>query len=221
MSNDLLPALVIEPKGIHQATVIWLHGLGADGYDFEPIATELDLPRELGVRFVLPHAPRRPVTINGGYVMRAWYDIAYTDLGKTPDLAGIRASAAAVMDWVEREIAGGIEPERIVLGGFSQGGVIALETASRHADRVAGAIGLSCYLGTPEEIPESAGNFPVFLAHGRQDPVVPFTAGIAARARLEKLGYAVEWREYALPHSVSLEEIQDIRDWLLGLWPAT
>lgn len=215
MKENPLAAIVIEPRGPHRSTVIWLHGLGADGHDFEPVAEELRLPESLGVRFVLPHAPQRPVTINGGYVMRAWYDIVAMDIAAAPDEAGIRESQRAVAALVDREIARGIAPGRVILAGFSQGGVIALETAAGHQDRVGGAIALSCYAALPEALPQAKGGFPVFMGHGTQDPVVPHALGAAGREILEAKGYAVEWHSYPMPHSVSWEEIMDIRAWLL------
>jgi phospholipase/carboxylesterase len=219
MKEDFLPAIIIEPKGRHRASIIWLHGLGADGHDFEPIATELKLPESLGVRFVLPHAPERPVTVNGGYIMRAWYDIAAADLSRFPDEAGIRESQAAVAQLVVREIAAGIPAERIIVAGFSQGGVIALETAAHHQDRVGGAIALSCYVAAPLALPSAGRPLPVFLGHGNADDIVPQALGLAARATLEAKGYAVEWHSYPMPHSVCWEEMADIRNWLLQRLP--
>lgn len=215
MDEAELPAIIIEPEGRHRATLLWLHGLGADGHDFAPLATELRLPESLGVRFILPHAPHRPVTINGGYVMRAWYDIAHTDIGRSPDLDGLAASRRAVERLIDRELASGIAPERIVVAGFSQGGVIALETMTQHQDQLGGAIALSCYLACPTDLPAATRAAPVFLAHGTEDPVVPYTLGLAARDALNDQGYAVEWHAYRMPHSVCVEEIADIRRWLL------
>ena len=215
MNVKLLPAIVIEPAGLHRASVIWLHGLGADGHDFAPVVHELNLPPKLGVRFILPHAPHRPVTINGGFVMRAWYDIAHTDIGRTPDLSGIAEACQQVGELIDRELAKGIPPERLLLAGFSQGGVIALETMARLQSKIGGAIGLSCYLGDPPNLPRANIPLPVFLAHGTGDPIVPFALGVAARQTLEQQGYTVEWREYRMPHSVCQEEIIDIRRWLL------
>ena len=216
MNESLLPAIVLEPYGPHRSSIIWLHGLGADGHDFAPVAHELNLPPEHGVRFILPHAPQRPVTINGGWVMRAWYDIAHTDIGRTPDLSGIEESCQQVGALIVRELAQGIPPERLWLAGFSQGGVIALETLARHQDKVGGAIGLSCYLGNPATLPPAAIPLPVFMAHGIEDPIVPLALGQAARRTLEERGYPVEWREYPMPHSVCQAEILDIRHWLLN-----
>lgn len=215
MNKAPLPALIIEPPGPHRSTVIWLHGLGADGHDFEPVVAELRLPESLGVRFVLPHAPVCPVTINGGYRMPAWYDIVSPDLSLAPDEAGICASREAVLRLVERELAAGVAPERLILAGFSQGSVIALETAAWHQDRLGGAICLSGYVASPERLPAATRPFPVFMAHGTQDTIVPYALGLAARRTLEAKGYAVEWHGLPLAHSVSWEEIAAIRAWLL------
>lgn len=216
MNDTLLPALVIEPKGAHRATVIWLHGLGADGYDFQPIVAELQLPESLGVRFVLPHAPRRPVTVNGGYVMPAWYDIAKLDISYAPDESGIRASRQAVLQLVEREIAAGVPPERVIVAGFSQGGVIALEVGLAHPERVGGVIALSCYVALPHAIPPAARPLPIFMGHGTGDTVVPHALGGVGRKLLEAKGHQVEWHSYPMSHAVDWEEIRDIRAWLLA-----
>lgn len=216
MTDPLLPAIIVEPSGPHRSTILWLHGLGADGNDFVPVTTELQLPVALGVRFILPHAPYRPVTINGGYVMRAWYDIAQTDLGRTPDLDGVDASRRAVAQWIDHELASGIEPARLIVAGFSQGGVIALDAATRHQHQVGGAIALSCYLAEPASLPAATWPMSVFQAHGAEDTIVPQALGLAARNSLTAQGYAVEWHEYPMPHSVCMEEIRDIRHWLLA-----
>lgn len=215
MNTELLPAITIEPHGPHRATIIWLHGLGADGHDFEPIATEMNLPDALGVRFILPHAPKRPVSINGGYVMRAWYDIAAPDLSLAPDADGIRASREAVLRLVEHELAQGIPAEKIIVAGFSQGGAIALEIAIWHGDKVGGIIALSTYVGLPQQLPDNRWDIPVLMAHGLQDPVVPFQLGQASRVLLDEKNYDVEWRTYNMPHSVCWDEILDIRGWLI------
>ena len=213
--DSLLPAVTIEPASQHHSSIIRMHGLGADGHDFEPIAAELRLPVEWGVRFVFPHAPRQPVTINGGYVMRAWYDIASSDINRIPDEQGIHASRQAVEQWIAHELDAGIPPERIILAGFSQGGVIAMETATRNQNKVGGAIALSCYAAMPEEIPKAENALPIFVGHGTQDTIVPHALGLMARNKLEQQGYDVSWREYTMPHSVCGEEIQDIRGWLV------
>jgi len=201
-----------EPK----AAVIWLHGLGADGHDFEPIVPELKLPATSGVRFIFPHAPIRPVAINGGAKMRAWYDI---DL-RAP-LAGdtdIRASAAAIEELIDEQVARGIPTRRIVLAGFSQGGVIALHLGLRYREPLAGIMALSTYLHDPEHVIdgislENAG-IPIFMAHGLMDPMIPITRAITSREALRALDYPIEWHEYAMGHSVCLEEIKDIGRWL-------
>ncbi|GAB4469699.1 MAG: alpha/beta hydrolase [Burkholderiaceae bacterium] len=200
------------------ATVIWLHGLGADGYDFVPIVRELESLGAPAARYVFPHAPMRPVTINGGYVMRAWYDILGTDLDRREDEAGIRASQAAVENLIAREVARGTPPARIVLAGFSQGGAIALHSGLRRPQPLAGLVALSCYLPLvdrfeAERHPASA-RVPIFLAHGNADPVVPIARGVAARDRLVALGHPVAWHEYPMPHSVCAEQIRDIAAFL-------
>jgi phospholipase/carboxylesterase len=201
--------------------VIWLHGLGADGSDFAPIVPELDLGGVGAVRFVFPHAPMRPVTINNGYVMRAWYDVAFGDLeGRTrrADEAGVRASQAEVEGLVAREKARGIAARRIVLAGFSQGGAVALVAGLRHPERLAGVMALSTYLVLAESLAAEASpanaDVPVFYAHGTHDPVIPIELARASRERLVGLGYAVQWHEYPMQHSVCPEEIAAISGWL-------
>ena len=199
--------------------MIWLHGLGADGHDFEPIVPELGL--RFPVRFVFPHAPVRAVTINGGMAMRAWYDIFSFDRHAEEDAAGIRASAAAVTELVDREIARGVASERIVLAGFSQGGAIALHAGLREPRPLAGVLALSTYLplATTLASERSAANarIPIFMAHGTDDPVLPFAMAEASRRALESLGYAVDWHAYPMAHSVCLEEIGAIGAWLAAL----
>jgi len=195
-------------------TVIWLHGLGADGHDFEPVVPLLGLPGDAAVRFVFPHAPVRPVTLNGGMPMRAWYDIKSLSASRDQDEAGIAASAALVEALMARETERGIPPSRQVLAGFSQGGAVALHVALRHPDRLAGLIALSTYLLFPERLEaEGSGanrDLPVFFAHGTQDPVVALDYGRRSAQHLEALGYPVDWREYAMPHAVNPEELVDI-----------
>jgi phospholipase/carboxylesterase len=216
MSASPLPAFVIEATGSHRSSIIWLHGLGADGHDFASIAAELALPAALGVRFILPHAPKIPVTINHGLIMRAWYDIRSTDLVRTPDADGIQDSTQAIERLIDDELARGIAPERIILAGFSQGGVIAIQTGTQHIEKVGGVVALSCYLGIPEALPPASRSLPVFVAHGTEDAIVPVQRGRDAAVTLEKKGYAVCWRDYPMGHSVCLEEIDDIRTWLLS-----
>jgi len=202
-----------------RASVIVLHGLGADGNDFVPVAKELDLSAVGDVRFVFPHAPVMPVTINGGYEMRAWYDILGADLVQREDEKGLRSSLAQVEALIEREKSRGIPASRIVLAGFSQGCAMALMTGLRHPERLAGIVGLSGYLPlldkTLAERHSANADVPIFLAHGRQDPVVPLARGSASRDALQAMGHEVEWHEYDMPHSVCTEEIEDLNRWLL------
>lgn len=211
-----LPCVEIDPPTPPQAVVIWLHGLGADGHDFEPLVPQFQLP--IPVRFVFPHAPRRPVTVNGGYVMRAWYDIAAFDLSRGEDQAGIHESAQRLEALIEREIANGIAPQRIVLAGFSQGGALALHAGLRYPQRLAGILALSTYLPLADTLAAEAHaanrDVPIFMAHGNQDGVVPLPHGLIAQRRLTELGYAVEWHVYEMPHSLCNEEIADIAGWL-------
>jgi phospholipase/carboxylesterase len=197
-------------------SIIWLHGLGADGYDFEPVVDELKLP--CAMRYVFPHAPMRPVTINGGFVMRAWYDIAAQDIDAAQDAAGIRASQRDIEALIAHETTRGIEPCNIFLAGFSQGGAIALHTALRRKEPLGGALALSTYLplagSAPGEMRPETRTTPVFMAHGRHDTVVPYKLGIESRNALQELGYTVEWHEYAMPHSVCNAELRDIETWL-------
>jgi phospholipase/carboxylesterase len=215
MSGNLAN-ITIESGKNPRHSIIWLHGLGADGHDFEPVAGELRLP--CAVRYVFPHAPMRPVTINGGFVMRAWYDIAGQDIDAAQDETGIRASQAGIEALIAREAACGIAPNNIFLAGFSQGGAIALHTALRRREPLGGVLALSTYLpladaARGESQPESHAT-PIFMAHGRSDTVVPYTLGMSSRAALQELGYAVEWHDYAMPHSVCDAELKDIEAWL-------
>jgi phospholipase/carboxylesterase len=218
MSDDSLETVEIAPRGSPELAVIWLHGLGADGHDFEPIVPELRLRR--AVRFVFPHAPIRPVTINNGLEMRAWYDIAGFDFRAEDDL-GIRASAAAVARLVDREVERGIPAERIVLAGFSQGGAIALQLTLREPRRLAGVLALSTYLPLAATLAgeKSAANaaVPIFMAHGEYDPVLPLQLADNSRRALEREGYAVDWHVYPMPHSVCAPEIAAIAAWLEAL----
>jgi phospholipase/carboxylesterase len=207
------------------ASVIVLHGLGADGNDFVPIARELDLTAVGPVRFVFPHAPSRPVTINGGYVMPAWYDILGLDShAQREDEAGLRASQALVEELIAKEKARGVLARRIVLAGFSQGGAMTLMTGLRHDERLAGLVGLSGYLplAAKAEAERHAANrdTPIFLAHGTGDPVIPIARARQSRDALAAMGHPVEWHEYPMPHSVSPAEIADLNRWLLGVLAA-
>lgn len=199
--------------------VIWLHGLGADGHDFEPMVPELKLKPELNIRFVFPHAPMIPVTINQGFVMRAWYDIKSDRIASEPDEVGIRRSAALVDQMIEEQIAAGIAADRIVLAGFSQGGAIVLQAGLRQSKSLAGIMALSTYLPLAEKLAdektEANQNTPIFLVHGAIDQVIPIDLAYSTRGQLEKAGYEPEWHEYEhMPHSVSLDEINHISEWL-------
>ena len=211
--------ITLDPERGHpDACVIWLHGLGADGHDFVPIVPELDLPRGHGMRFVFPHAPMRAVTINGGQVMRAWYDIVSPQLDRRADEAGVRESQATLETLIAQQRADGIASERIVLAGFSQGGVIALHTGLRHAEPLAGIIALSTYLACADSLGVEASmanrNVPILMAHGTFDPVVPLTLAKVSQARLATHGYRVAWHEYPMQHAVCAEEIAAIAAFL-------
>ena len=218
MTIDLLPGIELETAPGPTASVIWLHGLGADGNDFVPIVPELRLPSGMATRFVFPHAPVRAVTINNGMRMRAWYDIAAADLSTRADLVGVRESQAQLEALIDRECARGMRPERIVVAGFSQGGAIALYTGLRHAQRLAGVMALSTYLVAPDRLAAEASSaeraVPIFMAHGTADPVVRLQWGEASRDLLEAAGYSIEWHTYPMPHSVCLEEAEAIGAWL-------
>ena len=217
----LLDAIEIETGQNPSASVIWMHGLGADGGDFVPIVDELGLDAAPALRFVFPHAPMRPVTINGGAVMRAWYDVSFGELEGTSrraDERGVRESQTQINALIDREGKRGIAASRIVLAGFSQGGAIALQTGLRHPDTLAGVIALSAYLPLAESLPQEAAaankETPIFMAHGLYDPVVPLTMGAGSMTFLVGLGYSVEWHQYPMPHSVCPQEIGDIGAWL-------
>ena len=217
---QVLEAIEVETGPAPRAAVIWLHGLGADGHDFEPVVPELGLPASLPVRFVFPNAPLRPVTINMGMRMRAWYDIL--QLGGGPeDEAGIRDSQGLLEELISRETRKGIPHGRIVLAGFSQGGAIALQAALRHPERLAGILALSTYLPLQQELEKErqAANrdLPIFMAHGEYDDMIPMDRAVRSRDALRSLGYAVEWREYPMPHSVCPGEIADIAAFLLRI----
>jgi phospholipase/carboxylesterase len=219
MSDSALQTIELEPGGAPHATVIVLHGLGADGTDFLPMADELKLGAVGPVRFVFPRAPVRPVTINGGYAMRAWYDILGADIVRREDTAGLRESMRLVRQVIEREVGRGVPARRIVLAGFSQGCAVTLGAGLRHPERLAGLAGLSGYVPladtTAAERHAANRETPVFLAHGRSDGVVPLARGIAGRDLLQSLGQPVEWHDYPMEHSVCMEEVQALNAWLL------
>ncbi|MBX6319600.1 dienelactone hydrolase family protein [Pigmentiphaga sp.] len=218
MSDTLLECVEVETGPNPTRAVIWLHGLGADGHDFEPIVPELDLSGLPPIRFVFPHAPVQPVTINGGMAMRAWYDIIVSDLVRREDEAGIRASQRRIEHLLARENERGIPTEHIVLAGFSQGCAMTLHTGLRHAARLAGLVALSGYLPlaasfAAERHPANA-RTPIFMGHGTADPIVAMDKAIASRDTLERLGYEVEWHAYPMPHSVCAPEVADISAFL-------
>jgi len=213
------PLVVETGSQAPDSCVIWLHGLGADGHDFEPIVPELGLDPGLKIRFIFPHAPMIPVTINQGFVMRAWYDIRENRIEAEQDEAGIRQSAQVLGQLIEEQVESGIASERIVLAGFSQGGAIALFTALRYARQLAGAMVLSSYMPLSHSLEaeknEANSDLSIFLAHGSDDPVVPVDLAYRTRSQLEQQGYTLNWHEYAgMAHGVSAQEISDIAGWL-------
>ena len=219
--SEYLETIEIETAPNPTATVIWMHGLGADGNDFAPMVPELRLGSAPAIRFVFPHAPMIPVTINNGYVMRAWYDVSYGDLeGKSrqADEKGVRASQAEIEKLIAREVARGIRANKIVIAGFSQGGAIALHTGLRHAAPLAGIMALSSYLPAPHTLPAEAAaanrDIALLYAHGSDDQVIPIAMAETSRQTLNAAGYRVDWHEYPMQHSVCLEEIRDISAWL-------
>lgn len=216
-----LESVELGPR-VARHSIIWLHGLGADGNDFVPIVPELALPAELGVRFVFPHAPVRPVTLNNGYRMRAWFDLASLDRRGPLDRIGLLEAMDAVDALIAREIERGVPAARIVLAGFSQGGALALSAALRGGHRLAGILSLSTFLMSPEAVDMEFLSVnhatPLLLAHGRQDSIVPLALGIATRDYLAAEGFAPQWREYDMPHSVCAEEIADVREFLVQVF---
>jgi len=216
--SELLDCIELQTHASPTSAVIWLHGLGADGYDFVPVVRELESVGAPAARYVFPHAPQIPVTINGGYVMRAWYDILGSELVRREDDARIRASAAAVERLIDRETTRGVARDRIVLAGFSQGGAITLQAGIRSTTPLAGLMALSAYLPLAEtaqvEATAASRSIPIFMAHGTEDPVIPIARSTASRDRLKALGYTVEWHQYPMPHSVNADEIRAIAAFL-------
>ena len=219
MNTPILDAVEINPPGTPRACIIWLHGLGADGHDFEPLIPQLGVVDTLGVRVVLPHAPHRPVTINSGMVMPAWYDIRSADFSRGEDSEGIRESEQQLRDLIQRQVDSGIPSERIVLAGFSQGGAIVLHSGLRYPQPLAGVLALSTYLPLADTLAAEAAaansKVPIMMAHGMQDPVVPVMLALQSRDRLQQLGYRVNWHSYPMQHALCPEEIGELRDWLL------
>ena len=218
MSESMLPTVEIETSQAPDASIIWLHGLGADGHDFEPVVPELGLPGRLAVRFVFPHAPSMPVSLNGGYIMPAWYDVRHTDLGIEHDGPGIARSARQIRLLIEQEQMRGVAANRIIVAGFSQGAAMAIHVGLTHPERLAGIIALSGYLLQQERL-ESARSqanqgTPIFMAHGVNDEVVPFPLGEKAQRTLTSWGYDVQWHSYPMGHHVCTEEIRAIGRWI-------
>lgn len=213
-NGDYLSRVEVDPEGPIRSVVIWLHGLGADGHDFEPVVPFLGIDRALGVRFVFPHAPSIPVTVNAGMVMPAWYDIRMPALKRDVDEAGVRESAERIRSLLARERERGVPADRIVMAGFSQGGAVALHVALRYPERLAGVLALSTYLVCEESLlaerSEANLDVPIFQAHGTDDPMVPIRNGESTRDRLLEMGYPVVWRSYPMGHEVRPEEIRDI-----------
>ncbi|MEW6670164.1 MAG: alpha/beta hydrolase-fold protein [Thermodesulfobacteriota bacterium] len=221
MADRQLEFLEVNPKSKPSAAVIWLHGLGVDGHDFEPIVPELRLPESLPVRFVFPHAPKRTVTVNFHMLMPAWFDILDITGSHKVNVDDILESSRQLADLVQAEIRRGLPPERIILAGFSQGGVIALHTGLRYNKKLAGIMALSTFLPTidqlADECSEANRDIPIFMAHGTGDPLVGIENAVHTRQALNRLGYHVRWREYPVAHTVCHEEIQDIRAWILDI----
>ena len=218
MTTDLLETVELETAPTPRASIIWLHGLGADGHDFEPIVPELRLPPTIAIRFVFPHAPMRAVTINGGAVMRAWYDVVAAGGDRREVETGVRESQRRIEALIDRERERGVSDASIVLAGFSQGGAMALHTGLRHGKRLAGLMALSCFLPLAEAVASEADpanrQTPIFMAHGRHDPLIPLARGRQAHDLLAAQGYRITWHEYPMPHSVCAEEVDDISGWL-------
>lgn len=213
---DYLPAVIIEPSQPASASVIWLHGLGANGHDFEPIVPELNLPPEAAIRFIFPHAPKMPVTVNGGQLMPAWYDILELTIERKLDVQQLEASAQAVAKLIDRELERGIPSDHIVLAGFSQGGAVAYQTALTYPKPLAGLLVMSSYFATADSIQVNSVNqqLPIVIFHGLQDGVVPESLGKKAQYRLQMMGYTPEYFTYALEHSVNAAEVRDLAGFL-------
>lgn len=221
MHSTELETLDIEPEGPAQATIIWMHGLGADAHDFEPLVPHLKLPGQSNLRFIFPNAPIRPVTINNGMRMRAWYDILSLDIPQRQDEAGIRDSERLIDQLIVQQRQQGIPSERIILAGFSQGGAMALHTGLRYPEPLGGILALSAYLPLAEtvaqEVHPANARLPVMMTHGDYDPVIAPRHARASRDHLESLGYKIDWHLYPMAHEVCLQEIEDIRHWLVRI----
>ncbi|TKB25615.1 carboxylesterase [Desulfopila sp. IMCC35006] len=216
---SLLPAIELETTPAPDSTVIWLHGLGADGNDFAPIVPELNLPADLTVRFIFPHAPTMPVTVNGGFVMPAWYDIMAMEIDREIDIAGLMQSAQAINAFIGREIERGIDSRKIVIAGFSQGGAVAYQVALSYEKQLGGLLAMSTYLATADAIAYSEINktIPIKIQHGVHDPVVPEQLGRKSTSELTRQGYKVSYQSYPMEHAVCPEQIRDISAWLQSI----
>ena len=214
----MLEKITIEPQGEHKASVIWLHGLGADGHDFEAIVPELHLPVAYGIRFIFPHAPMRAITINNGFVMRGWYDIRSLQLDETEDVEGVKVSAGQLTELIEQELAEGIDSKKIILAGFSQGGVIALQAGLNYHKSLGGVMAFSTYVADQSNLAQriSAENrqLPVLMAHGIYDDVVPVELAKKSKNLLESLNYSVEWYDFPMAHGIHPEEVKVIAQWI-------
>lgn len=224
MTTSILETIRLETGPQPTVSIIWMHGLGADGQDFVPIVGQLNLSQCPAIRFIFPHAPTRPITINGGYVMRGWYDIVHPDLKQLEDEQGVRASQVAIEQLIAQEIEQGIPADRIILAGFSQGSAMALHTGIRYPKKLAGILALSGYipLGEQVAVERSVANqaIPIFMAHGIDDLIVSMQRAKQSRDLLQGLHYAIEWHEYPMQHSVCFEEVRDIGHWLQRIIPA-
>lgn len=222
-AEELLDCIEIEPATTTKHSIIWLHGLGADGHDFVPIVSSLNLPPSSAIRFIFPHAPILPVTVNNGYEMRAWYDIVSLEVEKHMDEKGLLASQKMVEQLIAKEITRGIESKNILLAGFSQGAVIAYMTGLSYPKALAGIIALSGYLPFAEKLLASASedkhHMPIFIGHGTEDPIVSFHLGKTADDTLRQADFNVTFKSYDMPHTVNEEEVKDLRHWLQALWP--
>jgi phospholipase/carboxylesterase len=218
MPEPTLDFVDVMPEAEHNATVIWLHGLGDSGNGFAPLVPELKLPKEAGIRFIFPHAPVQPITINNGMPMRAWYDIRSLSIEQRADVDGVIESAESVRRLIDNEIENGIKPERIILAGFSQGGVIAYHLGLRYPKTLAGILTLSTYMSEPNTLEEQGSienkQTPIFVCHGQQDEVVQASLGRMAYDALVKAGYDATWKDYPMQHNVCAEEINDISQWI-------
>ena len=221
MADRQLNFLEVNPQSKPAAAVIWLHGLGVDGHDFEPIVPELQLPESLPIRFVFPHAPKRAVTVNFNMVMPAWFDILDIAGPHKVNVDDIHESSRQLADLIQVEVQRGLPPDRIILAGFSQGGTIALHTGLRYPEKLAGIMALSTYLPTADQLANERSHanrdIPIFMAHGTSDPLIGIENAVRTRKALSHLGYTIRWQEYPVEHTVCHDEIQDIRSWILDI----